>query len=65
MISWLARGLLIVGGSITSWFVTKDSPQFGVIEMAVATLLLALIVAVVAFWPARWSHILNRLHKPR
>jgi hypothetical protein len=63
MIAWLARGLLIAGGFIASWFVTRDAPQFGVIQMAAATLLLAFIVAVVAFWPTRWSNILNRRHK--
>lgn len=65
MFSWFLRGLLIVAGFVTSWFVTKDSPQFGVMEMAVVTLLLVLIVAVLAFWPERWTHVLNRLHKPR
>jgi hypothetical protein len=65
MFSWLARGVLIAAGFVVSWFMTKDSPQFGVMEMAVTTLLIVLIVAVLAFWPARWTHILNRLHKPR
>jgi hypothetical protein len=64
MISWIARGLLIVAGFVTSWFVTRDAPQFGVVQIAVATLLLALIVAVVAFWPVRWSSVLDRLRKP-
>ncbi len=65
MFSWLARGLLIAAGLVVSWFMTRDSPQFGIMEMAVATLLLVFIVAVLAFWPARWTHILNRLHTPR
>jgi hypothetical protein len=64
MIAWLVRGLLIVAGFIASWLVTKDSPQFGIMEMAVATLLLIIIVAVLALWPERWTHILNRLHNP-
>lgn len=65
MISWLARGLLIAAGFVTSWFMTKDSPRFDVMTMAVAILLLVFIVAVLAFWPARWTRILNRLDKPR
>jgi uncharacterized membrane protein YeaQ/YmgE (transglycosylase-associated protein family) len=65
IISWLARGLLIAAGFVASWFMTRDSPQFGLLEMAVGLLLLVFIVAVLAFWPARWTHILNRLHKPR
>jgi hypothetical protein len=32
--------------------------------MAVALIFVVVIVAVLAFWPERWSHILNRLHKP-
>jgi formate hydrogenlyase subunit 3/multisubunit Na+/H+ antiporter MnhD subunit len=65
MFAWLVRGLLIVAGFVASWLVTKDSPQFGIMEMAVATLLLIIIVAVLALWPERWTHMLNRLHKPR
>ena len=61
MISWAVRGLLIAGGAVTSWFVTRDAPDFGVIQMMVAALLLALIVAVIAFWPAHWTHRLDRL----
>jgi hypothetical protein len=65
MFSWLARGLLIAAGFVASWFMTRDSPQFGLLEMAVGLLLFIFIVAVLAFWPERWTHILNRLHKPR
>ena len=65
IISWLARGLLIAAGFVASWFMTRDSPQFGLLEMAVGLLLFVFIVAVLAFWPERWTHILNRLHKPR
>jgi formate hydrogenlyase subunit 3/multisubunit Na+/H+ antiporter MnhD subunit len=65
IISWLARGLLIAAGFVASWFMTRDSLQFGLLEMAVALLLVVFIVAVLAFWPERWTHILNRLHKPR
>jgi hypothetical protein len=65
MFGWIVRGVLIVAGFVASWLVTKDSPQFGFMEMAVATLLLVIIVAVLAFWPERWTHILNRLHKLR
>jgi uncharacterized membrane protein YeaQ/YmgE (transglycosylase-associated protein family) len=65
IISWLARGLLIAAGFVASWFMTRDSPQFGLLEMAMGLLLFVFIVAVLAFWPERWTHILNRLHKPR
>jgi len=49
MFSWLTRGVLIAAGFVASWFMTKDTPQFGVMEMAVTTLLIVLIVAVLAF----------------
>jgi predicted signal transduction protein with EAL and GGDEF domain len=65
MLGWVARGLLIVAGFVVSWFVAKDAPQFGVMQMAVALILFIFIVAVLAFWPERWTHLLSRLHKPR
>jgi membrane protein YdbS with pleckstrin-like domain len=63
MISWAARGLLIAAGFVASWFVARDAPQFGIMQMAIALLLMVFIVAILAFWPERWSHLLNRLHK--
>jgi hypothetical protein len=65
MLGWVARGLLIVAGFVVSWFVAKDAPQFGVMQMAVALILFIFIAAVLAFWPERWSHLLSHLHKPR
>ena len=65
MLGWIVRGLLIVSGFVASWIVTKDAPQFGTVQMAVALLLITLVVAVLAFWPERWSHVLNRIHKSR
>ena len=53
MISWVARGLLIAAGFVASWFVTRDVPQFGLVQAAVVLILLVSIVAVLAFWPAK------------
>lgn len=64
MFAWIVRGFVIAAGIVTSWFMTKDSPQFGIMQMAVALFLVVLVVAVLAFWPERWTHILNRIHKP-
>jgi hypothetical protein len=64
MLSLIFRGFLIVVGFAASWFVAKDTPRFGVVQMAVALILVVFIVAVLAFWPERWSHILNRVRKP-
>jgi len=63
IISWAIRALLIASGFLTSWLVARDAPQFGVMQMAVTLILIVFIVALVAFWPERWSHLLNRLHK--
>jgi hypothetical protein len=65
MLGWIARVLLIAAGVVASWFVAKDSPQFGIMQMGVALVLVVLIVWVLAFWPERWTHLLSRLHKPR
>jgi len=48
---------------VTSWFVAKDAPKFGLLQMAVGLLLLALVVAVIAFWPSSWTVKLNHLGK--
>ena len=65
MLGWVARGLLIVAGFVVSWFVAKDAPQFGVMQMAVALILFIFIVAGLAFWPERWTHLVSRLHRSR
>jgi hypothetical protein len=54
MLVWTVRGFVIAVGIVTSWFMTKDSPQFGIMEIAVALFLVVLAVAVLAFWPERW-----------
>lgn len=65
MISWIVRFLMIAAGIVTSWFLAKDAVNFGIVQMMVALLLLALTVALVAFWPSRWTFGLNRLQKSR
>lgn len=52
MISWIVRLLMIVAGGVTSWIVARDAPNFGVVQMMVALLLITLVVAVLAFWPS-------------
>ena len=65
MIGWIVRSLLAVGGVLTSWFIARDAPNFGVIQMVMSLILLTLAVAVIAFWPERWTASLNRLHRSR
>jgi hypothetical protein len=64
MISWVIRLLMISAGAVTGWFIAKDAPIFGVARLMVGLLLLTLIVAVLAFWPSRWTIGRDRLHKP-
>ena len=65
MVAWIARILLALAAPITGWFVAKDSPNFGVVQMMVATLVLAFLCFIFAFWPERWSHFFNRISKSR
>jgi uncharacterized membrane protein YphA (DoxX/SURF4 family) len=65
MLSWIVRLLMIVAGFVTSWFIAKDAPIFGVAQVMMTLVLIALIVAVVAFWPQRWTTVLNRLYRFR
>ena len=63
MISWAVRGILLFAGAITGIFVSKDQPSFGLMQTMVAFLLVVLVLFVIAFWPARWSHFLDRRDK--
>ena len=63
MINWLAQGLLDSAGFVASCFITRDAPQFGVMQGAVTLVLLVSIVAVLAFWPTQWTIPLNQLQK--
>jgi hypothetical protein len=49
-ISWLLRPILIVAALIAGWFVAEDSANFTVIQMVVAVVLIAVLVALAAFW---------------
>jgi uncharacterized membrane protein YoaK (UPF0700 family) len=54
MLAWVVRIIMIVAGVVTGLFLAKDAPVFGVVQTMVMLLLLALIVAMLAFWPDRW-----------
>jgi uncharacterized membrane protein YoaK (UPF0700 family) len=55
MLGWIVRIIMIVAGVVAGLFVARDAPNFGVVQMMVMLLLLALIVAGFAFWPENWS----------
>jgi len=65
MIGWIVRGLLAAGGVVASLFIARDAPNFGVSQMVMSLMLLTLAVAVIAFWPKRWTASLNRLQRSR
>ena len=54
MLSWIVRIIMILAGVGTGLFLAKDAPLFGVVQTMVKLLLLALIVAGLAFWPENW-----------
>lgn len=62
MIGWIYRILWFAAGIVTGWFVSEDALNFGVIQMVVSLLLITGIVALIAFWPARWT---ARFHQRR
>ena len=49
-LTWPANLLLNTAAVIESWFVSKASVDFGLIQMALAVLLLAAVVALIAYW---------------
>jgi hypothetical protein len=65
MINWIAQGLLDSAGFIISCFITRETPQFAVMQGSLALVLLVSIVAVVAFWPAQWTIPLKHSRKPK
>jgi hypothetical protein len=49
-LSWPADALLYIGGIVASWIVSSDAPDFIVVQMMIATLVLAAVVATVVYW---------------
>jgi len=47
---WLADLLLNAGAAVASWFVSRDAPSFIVVQMMVATLVLAGVVSLIVYW---------------
>ena len=67
-LTWPADFLLNIAAVLASWFVNKDSWNFVTIQMAFAVLLLAIVVALIAYWQwlvqwvvASWRSILRKM----
>lgn len=50
MLGLIVRLLMVIAGSITSWFVSADALNFDVIQMVIAVLVFTIIIFVIAFW---------------
>lgn len=51
MFGWLFRGLFVVAGSITGWFVLREDLHFAIFQAVIALILFIFIMTMVAFWP--------------
>ena len=49
-LSWPADLLLNAGAVVASWFISKDATNFILVQMMVATLVLAALVAALVYW---------------
>ena len=49
---WIIRLILLLAAPITGWMVARDSLQFSIVQTFVASALIAVVVAALAFLPA-------------
>jgi hypothetical protein len=49
-LTWPADLLLNAAAVVAGWFVSKDATSFAVVQMMVATLVLAAVVSAIVFW---------------
>jgi hypothetical protein len=53
MINLVVRVILAMGGSAAALFVARDSPNFGVVQGMLSTVVLVCIVLIIVLW--RWK----------
>ena len=53
MAAWIVRLLLLLAAPIAALLVTRDAPNFGVIETLIAISLIVLLVLAAALWSLR------------
>lgn len=53
MINLVVRILLAAGGSLAALFVARDSPNFGVVQGMLSTVVLVCVVGILVLW--RWK----------
>jgi hypothetical protein len=52
---WIARLLLVAAGFIAAIFVARDAPNFGVVEVLVAMLMIFVFIVGAGLWIQRWK----------
>lgn len=64
-INWIVAPIMALAAIIAAWFVATDSANFGVVQMAIAVLLMTTVVAIATFWRtlADWLGIRPK-HRP-
>lgn len=50
MFNWIIRLLLVMAGSIASWFVARDALNFAIVQMVIAVILFTIVIFIAAFW---------------
>ena len=53
MINLVVRILLALGGGVAALFVARDSPNFGVVQGMMTTVVLVCLVLIIVLW--RWN----------
>ncbi|QMT60274.1 MULTISPECIES: hypothetical protein [unclassified Legionella] len=64
MFQFFIRLLLVISGSIASWFVAHDELRFPIVQMVISVILFTLIIAIIAFWPElkNWFKGIGKKH---
>jgi membrane protein YdbS with pleckstrin-like domain len=53
MINFVVRIVLAAGGSLAALFVAQDSPNFGVVQGMLSTVVLVCVIGIIVLW--RWK----------
>lgn len=57
MLSLFVRILLIVGGSVASWFVANDALNYAVVKMIAAMFIFVLMIVIATYWHVIWKWV--------
>jgi hypothetical protein len=60
ILNWLIRPIFLVAAIIAGWFVAEDATNFGIVQMAIAILLITALVALAAFLEAALEWLKER-----